>query len=66
MKIRLPFLFVVLALLLAQAPAQAQRDYVLGVFPYLPPRELERVFAPMAADLGRAIHRHVLLRSSST
>ena len=40
--------------------------YTLGVFPHLPPRTLEKVFAPMAADLGQALGRKVLLRSSTT
>lgn len=40
--------------------------YTLGVFPHLPPRQLEKVFAPIAARLGKAIGRKVKLRSSST
>jgi phosphonate transport system substrate-binding protein len=66
MKNRLSLCFLLLLFAFAQQPAQAQRDLVLGIFPYLPPRDLERVFAPMAADLGRTIHRHILLRSSTT
>lgn len=40
--------------------------YLLGVFPHLPPRELEKVFSPMAADLGEAMGRRVVLRSNTT
>ena len=65
--IRKPFFVTILvALLGASAPVHAGKEYVLGVFPYLPPRDLEKVFAPMAADLGKAIHGHIVLRSSST
>lgn len=34
-----------------------------GVFPYLPPAQLEQLYAPVAADLSRAIHRPVQLRT---
>ncbi len=48
----------------ADAP-KAQR-YTLGVFPYLPPRELERVFAPIAARFGAALGTTVQVRSSGS
>ncbi|MDH5181426.1 MAG: phosphate/phosphite/phosphonate ABC transporter substrate-binding protein [Gammaproteobacteria bacterium] len=41
-------------------------EYLLGVFPHLPPRDLEKVFSPMAADLGKVINKRVMLRSSTT
>jgi phosphonate transport system substrate-binding protein len=41
-------------------------DYIMGVFPHLPPRELEKVFSPIADDLGKAIERKVVLRTSTT
>jgi phosphonate transport system substrate-binding protein len=58
----------------AQTPSVAAPDkasdksiiYVMGVFPHLPPRELEKVFAPMAADLGNVIGRDIQFRSSTT
>jgi phosphonate transport system substrate-binding protein len=59
-------LTAVVALLATSLPVHAGKDYVLGVFPYLPPRDLEKVFAPMAADLGKAVHHHIVLRSSTT
>ena len=40
-------------------------DYVFGVFPYLPPRELELVFAPIAADFSRALGRKVQFTTST-
>jgi len=49
----------------AQADAK-KKNYVLGVFPHLPPRDLEEVYAPMAADLGKAIDRRIVLRSNTT
>ena len=47
-------------------PVLAGEAYTLGVFPHLPPRELEKVYAPMAADLAEALGRPVHFRSSST
>lgn len=41
-------------------------EYVLGVFPHLPPRDLENVFAPMAQDLGARIGRRIVLASNTT
>jgi len=48
------------------ATADPDHSYILGVFPHLPPRELEKVFAPMAADLGKVLGRDVRFRSSTT
>jgi phosphonate transport system substrate-binding protein len=44
----------------------AKKEYTMGVFPHLPPRQLEKVFAPMAKDLGNAINRHIILRTNTT
>lgn len=41
-------------------------DYIFGVFPYLPPRDLEQVFAPIAAEFSRVLGRKVQFTSSST
>ena len=41
-------------------------DYIFGVFPYLPPRDLEKVFAPIAADFSRVLGRKVQFTSSSS
>lgn len=49
-----------------QANEPSDGAYVLGVFPHLPPRELEKVYAPIAANLGRHLGREVKFRSSST
>ena len=46
--------------------ANAKKEYILGVFPHLPPRELEKVFSPMAADLSKVIGKPVIFRTSST
>lgn len=50
----------------SEAKPGAQKEYVMGVFPHLPPRDLENVFAPMAQDLGKHVGRHVALSSSTT
>lgn len=46
--------------------AANKKEYILGVFPHLPPRELEKVFSPMAADISKVIGRPVIFRTSST
>lgn len=59
-------LAAMLVLGLSFSPAPASDGYTLGVFPHLPARELERVFSPMAADLGKGLGVQVQFRSSST
>ncbi len=46
--------------------ATSHKEYIMGVFPYLPPRELEKVFSPMAADLAKTLGKPVIFRTSST
>ena len=38
----------------------------MGVFPHLPITDLERVYSPMAADLGKNLDKEVLFQSKST
>jgi len=44
-------------------PADETRPLVFGVFPYLSPAQLEKLYAPVAADLSAAIGRPVQLRT---
>jgi phosphonate transport system substrate-binding protein len=54
----------VLALLWsACAPADDTPALIFGVFPYLPTAQLERLYAPVAADLSAATGREVQLRT---
>lgn len=46
--------------------AKQVTPYKLGVFPFLPPRQLELIFAPFAASIGEALGREVLFKSSTT
>ena len=46
--------------------AEIKGEYSIGVFPFLPPRQLEKVFAPLAKDLGDAINRKIVLRTNTT
>lgn len=46
--------------------AVEKQEYIMGVFPHLPPRELEKVYSPMAADLSKVIGKPVIFRTSST
>lgn len=56
-------LLAVLALALASVTAAAAPEpLVLGIHPYLPAAELQRRFAPLAAELGRAAGRPVTVR----
>lgn len=64
-----PFLSVLLLLFMAfpLQPARAdQASYQFGVFPHLAAGQIENVFAPMAADLSRAIGRTVGLKTKPT
>jgi phosphonate transport system substrate-binding protein len=44
----------------------SQPDYVFGVFPYLPPRELEQIYAPVAVEFSRVLGRNVRFTSSTS
>ena len=55
-----------LAIGTATRAAEDKKEYVMGVFPHLPPRELEKVFSPMAADISKAVGKPVIFRTSST
>ena len=47
-------------------PTPNPTPYMMGVFPHLPPSELEKVFSPMAADIGKHLHREIQFRSGSS
>jgi len=47
----------------AAAVADPDTPLSFGVFPYLPPARLEQLYAPVAADLSRAIGRPIQLRT---
>jgi len=65
---QIPVRFILLVVLFApiQLLADSGATYSLGVFPHLPPRDLEKVFAPLAGDIGKALHKKVMLGSSAT
>ncbi len=50
---------------LTNAPAHAADTLQFGVFPYLPPAKLQALFAPIAADLEKALGIKVELSSRS-
>lgn len=50
----------------ARVHAEENRSYLLGIFPHLPPRELEKVYAPIAALISAAIGRPVQISSSAS
>ena len=45
---------------------ESKNNYLMGVFPYLAPRELEKMYSPIAADFSKTINKDVLFRTSST
>ena len=47
-------------------PGPEKPEYNMGVFPFLSPTATESVFAPIAAELAKALDRPVHLHSSST
>jgi len=46
----------------SHAGEPVKNEYVLGVFPFLPVTNLEGIFAPIAAELSRALGKPVRLR----
>lgn len=48
------------------AAEHQKNEYVLGVFPFLPAANLEGIFAPIAAELSKALGKPVRLRLTST
>lgn len=49
----------------AAAPATGPRhEYVMGVFPFIPAASIEGIFAPLAAEISRAIGRPVKLQTA--
>ena len=67
------FMILVLSLVIpsqtfATSPSSSgdKKIYQLGVFPFLPARELEKIFAPFAASIGKAIGKEVHFQSAKT
>lgn len=65
------FVTIILSLTLV-VPAGASHDhappkeYVMGIFPFLPVANLEGIFAPISAELSKAVGKPVKLRLTST
>jgi len=56
-------LFASLPVFAAQ-PNEEQTPYIMGVFPFVPTATIEGIFAPLAAEISRALGRPVKLRSA--
>jgi len=50
----------------APQPGPAKSEFSMGVFPFLSPSIIESIFAPVAAELGLALGRHVHMYSASS
>ncbi len=48
------------------APPPAKSAYIFGVFPYLPPLEMEKLYAPIVADFNHALNRELQLASKTS
>lgn len=46
--------------------ADQKTAYSFGVFPHLPPRDLDAIFGPIVADLAKAAENPMVLQSSTT
>lgn len=53
-------------LIVMSAVADQKHEFTFGVFPHLPPRQLEKVYAPIAKEFSEILGREVLLRSNSS
>jgi len=69
-RLLLTSLLVATALLLATPGSiladTNKNEYKMGVFPHLPPRDLENVFGPMAKDFSGHLGKDVVLATSTT
>ena len=50
----------------AEVPVEPPNSYVFGAFPYLPPRELENLFAPIAADFKHVLRHDIQFMSKTS
>lgn len=55
-----------LALVLSSSSLATEKGYKFGVFPFLPPQELQKIFAPMATELSKALRKPVSFDTSDT
>ena len=61
-----PIVFLLIFLVYENAWSQQNTEkdkYVFGVFPYLPPGNIEQIYASIASDFSKAIKKPVILRS---
>ncbi len=50
----------------AEIPGDKPSAYIFGAFPYLPPRELENLYAPIAADFKHVLGRDIQFMSKTS
>lgn len=55
-----------LACVTSASPTVQKITYSVGVFPHLPPRDLDAVFSPIVADLSKISENNMVLQSSTT
>jgi len=48
------------------ANQSAKKNYTLGAFPHLPPREMEAIYAPMTANLAKHLGVNIVFKTSSS
>lgn len=65
----LAVIFAAAGVLPSQATATDNKEaaaYTFGVFPFLPPTRLEKVFSPVAAEMSKVLGREVRFQTSSS
>lgn len=50
----------------AAAQPQPVQEYTMGTFPFLPPANLESIFAPLSAEIAAAVGRPVRMRATTS
>ena len=60
------YLALTLSLIAVPAFSDQKHEYTFGVFPHLPPRQLEKVYAPIAKEFSEILGAEVHLRSNSS
>jgi len=62
----LTLICLALALTASAGEDTSEPKYTFGVFPHLPIIDLERIYAPMAADLAKELHVRITFQSRAT
>lgn len=65
MKVRLLTILTAISVLFGSTSVKAEDTYTLGIFPYLPPTKLQKLFVPIANDLAEKLGKKIVITSKS-